>query len=118
MPTMVQITVESAPDTESVKIFHISGELDESNLPDLEEAVEPYVMDSANKKLIFNFNRLEFMSSKIIGYMASVYNRLNADGREMILAGCNKIITDILSIVGLNQLMPAYPTLEEALKHC
>jgi len=115
---MVQITVESVPNTESVKIFNISGELDESNLPDLEESVEPYVIDSAYKKLIFNFSRLEFISSKIIGYMASVYNRLKADGREMILAGCNKTITDILSIVGLNQLMPTYPTLEEALKYC
>jgi len=115
MPTVVQITANPAPGNPSVKIVNITGELDESNLPTLEGVVEPLIQDQNNRILILNLNGLDFMSSKIIGYMASVYNRLNADGRQIALAGCNKTINDILAIVGLNQMIACYTGLDDAL---
>jgi anti-anti-sigma factor len=114
MPTIVQITIGPAPNNPSVTVVDINGELDESNLPELESAVNPLVDDENNKILLLKLNGLEFMSSKIIGYLASVYNKLNGTGRQIALAGCNKTIDDILSIVGLNQMIVCYRTPEEA----
>ena len=102
---------------ESTKIVEIVGELDESNLSEIESAVNPLVQDQNNKFIILKMNGLQFMSSKIIGFLASVYNRMSSDNRQIIFAGCNKTIDDILSIVGLNQMIPCYASVEEAMAH-
>jgi len=114
MPTVVQINLQATTEA-SVKVVEIIGELDESNLSELESFLNPLVADEGNKKIILKLNGLEFMSSKIIGYLASIYNKLNGTDRQMIFAGCNKTIDDILSIVGLNQMIPCLHTVEEAL---
>lgn len=116
MPTSAQITTRPAPSNQSVKIVDIIGELDESNLNAIETALDALVDDESNKVILLNVNGLKFMSSKIIGYMAAVYNKMNSGGRQMALAGCNSAIQDILSIVGLDQMIPSYPSVDEALK--
>lgn len=116
MPTVANITVEPAPNSPAVKLIHISGELDESNLPELAAIVDPLVQDPANTVLIFEMKGLEFMSSKIIGYLAGVYNTLSTAQRRLVIADVNQIIKDILTLVGLDQLVKIYPTLDEAIK--
>ena len=115
MPTIVKITVDTISGYASVKVVDIVGELDESNLSEIESAVNPLVQDQNNKFIILKMNGLEFMSSKIIGFLASAYNKLSSDNRQIILTGCNKTINDILSIVGLNQMIPCYGSVKEAI---
>lgn len=115
MPTVATITVEPVPSSPAVKLIHVSGELDESNLPELVAVVDPLVQDPANTVLVFEMNGLEFMSSKIIGYLAGVYNTLSAVQRRLVIADVNENIKDILTLVGLDQLVVIYPTLDEAL---
>lgn len=115
MPTIANITVQDAPTNPAVKIINVSGELDESNLSEFEAVVNPLVQDEAVKVLIFNLEGLEFMSSKIIGYFASVYTALSRSQRQVIAANINETIKDILVLVGLDQLLTIYPTLDEAL---
>jgi anti-anti-sigma factor len=115
MPTVVQITVNTISENTNVKVVEIVGELDESNLSELESVVNPLIQDQNNRFLILKMNGLNFMSSKIIGFLASAYNKLNSDDRQIIFAGCNKTIDDILSIVGLNQMIPCYGSVGEAL---
>jgi anti-anti-sigma factor len=115
MPTIVNITIEPEGPNPSIKIMNIVGELDESNLHEFEAALNPVVEDMTNKLIVLKLDELQFLSSKIIGYLASVYNKLSADGRRIVLAGCNKTIDDILSIVGMNQMITCYKSLEEAI---
>lgn len=116
MATIANITVNMVENNPSIKIVNASGELDESNLPEFENAVNPLIQDVNNKTVIFNFDGLEFMSSKIIGYLASTFTTLQRDQRTMILSSYNQTIADILELVGLNQLVSSYPTLEEAIQ--
>ena len=116
MATEVNITVNSNPNNSSVQVVNVVGELDESNSPDFEATVNALVQDVNNQAIIFNFEGLEFMSSKIIGYMASVYTAMKHNQRTMVLAAYNQTIEDILMLVGLNQLVTTYPTVEEALQ--
>lgn len=116
MATEASITVTVHPANPSVRVVNVSGELDESNLPTFMAVVDPLVQDTANQMILFNFEGLEFMSSKIIGYLASVYTAMQRDQRSLGLACYNQTIEDILTLVGLTQLMATYPTLEEALQ--
>lgn len=117
MPTVANITVQDAPTNPAIKIVNVVGELDESNLPEFEAVVNPLVQDEAVKALIFNLEGLEFMSSKIIGYFASVYTTLSSSQRQVIATNINQTINDILVLVGLDQLLTIYPTTEEALSN-
>jgi len=116
MSTEANITVSPNPNNPSVQVVNVSGELDESNLSEFETVVNPLIQDANNQTIIFNFGGLEFMSSKIIGYLTSIYTTMQRSQRTVILAAYNQTIADILTLVGFDQLMTHYATLEEALR--
>ena len=115
MPTVANITIEDLAGYPGTEVVRVAGELDESNLSDLENAVNPLVQDPNVQTLIFNFNALEFMSSKIIGYLAGLYTTLSHENKKMILAEFNQTIFDILSLVGMDQMVGCYKTMEEVI---
>jgi len=116
MPTQANITVNSLENNPSVKAVNIAGELDESNLSEFETVVNPLINDVNNSILIFNLKGLEFISSKVIGQFAALYTTLSHAQRKLILTDLNQTITDIITLVGLNQMITIYPTFEEAVQ--
>ena len=115
MPTVAQINLAQTA-YPYIKIIDITGELDESNLDEFEKVLQPIVEDESNKRIILKLDGLEFMSSKIIGYLASIHNGLEGTDRQMIFTGCNNTIRDILSVVGLDQMIPCIPTVEKVIE--
>ena len=83
----------------------------------IENIVNPLIQDLNNKVLILNLKGLEFASSKVIGYFASIYTTLNRTQRKIVFTDSNQTIKDILALVGLDQIIPTFPTLEEALSN-
>jgi len=116
--TPVQITIEDvsgAPQGKVVKLIHVVGQLDESNVD--EQAKSIYQVIESNPQglsLIFDFVGLEYMNSKSIGYLTDWYSKVSASGGKVVLASPRENILDILQVVGLTQLVNAYPTLDEA----
>lgn len=116
--TQVQITIEDmtpAPAGKVVKIVHIVGQLDETNVD--EEAKKIYALLEATPQglhLVFDFAGLEYMNSKSIGYLTDWYSKVSGAAGSVVIAGARDNILDILQVVGLTQLINTYPTLEEA----
>lgn len=116
--TAVQITIEDVQSTNPaklIKLLRISGQLDESNVD--EEAKKIYTLIEASGptlNLVFEFSGLEYMNSKSIGYLTDWYSKISANGGKVVIAGARENILDILQVVGLTQLINAYPSLEEA----
>ena len=54
------------------------------------------------------------MSSNAIGYLVSIYSTLTHNEKKIMFAEANSAISDIIGIVGLDQLIHSYKTLEEA----
>lgn len=100
----------------SVKVVHLTGELDEVTVEELKGHLDPLLADSNVHQLIFDFTKLEFINSKGIGYLVSVHTHLTKDGRTMVMAGATQEVMDVLSLVGLTNIIPYHATLEEALK--
>ncbi|MBU1017750.1 STAS domain-containing protein [Patescibacteria group bacterium] len=117
MATVANITVESAPDNPSVQIVHLSGELDESNLPDFEQVIRPLVADLSCKVLLFDLDGLKFISSKVIGQFAYLYTTLSHSQRQLVLVRMDENIKDIFALVGLDQIIPTHPDIESALSN-
>lgn len=98
-----------------VKLVSISGQLDESNID--EKAQEIYAIITANPQglyLIFDFEKLEYMNSKSIGYLTDWFGKVTEGQGKIVMIKARPNIIDILQVIGLTQLIPMYGSLEEA----
>lgn len=118
MATPANITVENVESTDPnsvLKIVKFSGQLDESNVD--EKAQYLYQLIDENPKnlnLIFDFEELEYMNSKSIGYLTDWYGKVYENGGKIVIAKIKPNILDILQVVGLTQLIKTFPTIDEA----
>lgn len=116
--TEVNIKVEdiaSTDPTKIIKLVSIAGQLDESNVD--EKAKQIYELITQNPKnlnVILNFESLDYMNSKSIGYLTDWYGKITENNGKLVVAKAKPNITDILTVVGLTQLITFYNTLEEA----
>lgn len=104
----------TSPD-KKVKLLKFAGQLDESNVD--EKAKEIYdIINSIPQGLflIFDFEKLEYMNSKSIGYLTDWYTKLNEKKGGVIVANARPNILDILQVVGLTQLITCVGTVDEA----
>lgn len=117
---MAQITittedvVSSVPD-KKVKLLKFAGQLDESNVD--EKAKEIYDLIGTIPQslfLIFDFEKLEYMNSKSIGYLTDWYSKLSEKKGGIFIANARPNILDILQVVGITQLVPCVGSVDEA----
>lgn len=112
------ITIEDIASTDAqkhIKLIAISGQLDESNID--EKAQEIYTVISQNPQglfIIFDFEKLEYMNSKAIGYLTDWYGKVTEGTGKIAIIKAKQNITDILQVVGLTQLISLYANIDEA----
>ena len=109
----VRIDDGKTPDT---KVAHIIGELDEVTIEQLKQSVDPLLDDPGIHQLIFDLTNLIFINSKGIGYFVSVHSHMAKDDRTLAIANDPGPVMDVISLVGLTNIIPYFATLEEALK--
>ncbi len=97
-------------------IAHLQGEIDVHLLPEAEAVIKPLVENPALTTLVLDARALTFIDSKMVGYIAYLRTTTAKSGRHLCLVGVNETVNDILSLVGLMQVIPHFATLDEALK--
>lgn len=115
MSSKVQIVVGSIPERENVKILSLSGEIDETNLGELKEVVDPLLVSDDCENLLINLKDLTFINSMVISYFTNIYTKLNELNKRVIFLEANNQILDILDLVGLTTIIDNYNSLSEAL---
>lgn len=114
----ITITTEDIASTSAdkkIKLLKFAGQLDESNVD--EKAKNIYELINGTPQglfLIFDFEKLEYMNSKSIGYLTDWYTKLNEKKGGIIIANARPNIVDILQVVGLTQLIKSAASVEEA----
>lgn len=99
----------------TAKILTFKGQLDETNVD--EKSKEIYAIIEKTPKnlfLLFDFENLEYMNSKSIGYLTDWYSKVTEGGGKIVIAKARPNILDILEVVGLTQLISCFPTIDEA----
>ncbi|PCI24485.1 hypothetical protein COB57_04780 [Candidatus Peregrinibacteria bacterium] len=92
------------------------GQMDESNV----DSNAPTVYDVIEKipqggSLILNFSGLTYMNSKSIGYTTDFYNKVvDEKGGKLIVAESPENILDILTVVGLTNIITFTTSVAEA----
>jgi stage II sporulation protein AA (anti-sigma F factor antagonist) len=116
--TEVKISIEdlqSANPDKKLKVVHIVGQLDESNVDEkIQEIYKSLEANPQNLNLIFDLENLEYMNSKSIGYLTDIYGKVTETGGKVVIAKARPNIADILQVVGLTQLVSLYDSIDSA----
>jgi len=116
--TEANITVEditvSQPNI-SAKLVKFQGQLDESNVDEKVKIIYSIIEQfPQNLYLLFDFEGLEYMNSKSIGYLTDWYGKISEGNGKIVIAKAKSNILDILQVVGLTQLVNCYNGIDEA----
>jgi anti-anti-sigma factor len=116
--TQAIITIEDIPASIpgiSAKLIKFQGQLDESNVDEKSKIIYQVLEQvPQNLYLLFDFELLEYMNSKSIGYLTDWYGKVSEGHGKVVIAKPRSNILDILQVVGLTQLINCYQTLDEA----
>ncbi|MCC7197605.1 STAS domain-containing protein [Candidatus Peregrinibacteria bacterium] len=116
--TQATITAEDIPASLQgtvAKVVKFVGQLDESNVDEKAKIIYAIIEQAPkNLFLLFDFEGLEYMNSKSIGYLTDWYGKVTEGGGKIVISKAKSNILDILQVVGLTQLINCYPTLDEA----
>lgn len=98
-----------------VKQVAFIGQLDESNVDDQAKKVYELLEEMPEKSaLVFDYEGLEYMNSRSIGYLTDWYSKMMEKGGKLVIIKARDNIEDILKVVGLTQIIEFYISLEEA----
>ena len=100
--------------TKEAKMVRFVGQLDETNVDHEAKKVYQVIGELPLPILLLDFEGLEYMNSKSIGYVTDWYTQISAKGGMIFIITPKPNILDILKVVGITQIIPVYSTLEEA----
>ena len=80
----------------------IDGRLETTTAPELESVVKSELAGVTS--LIFDFKKLEYISSAGLRVLLSAQKVMNAQG-EMKIRGANEIVTEIFEITGFSDIL-------------
>lgn len=80
----------------------LSGRLDTTTAPHLEAELKREISGVA--KLVFDFARLEYLSSAGLRVLLSAQKVMNRQG-EMVIRHVNEIIADIFEVTGFSEIL-------------
>ena len=116
MTTQVLLTIQPVQDRPGFRLVALKGQIDESNLSEVKDTVDPLVDNEEIETILLHFQDLEFINSRVIGYFLSLYSKMNEEQKNLAIVEANPNIMEILSLVGLTTLINSYDTLAEALE--
>lgn len=116
--TDINITIEDiavSSGDKAAKQISFKGQLDETNVDEKAKLIYALIEQSPkNLYLLMDFENLEYMNSKSIGYLTDWYGKVSEGGGKIVIAKARPNILDILEVVGLTQLINCYSTTDEA----
>lgn len=97
----------------SCTVVMLAGESDMYTNDRLRSALEAEA-SRAGGLLVVDLSGLQFMDSAAVQVLFRIRTMLNERGARLVLASPQKTVARMLSLVGADQLIPVYGTVEEA----
>jgi len=94
-------------------IFSIQGRLDAVSVPELEERLNQW-FEQSETKLIFDLDRLDYISSAGLRVFLTTAKKMKARGGNLCMARLRENVKNVFTISGFIALIPAFDTLGAA----
>lgn len=109
-PARLSITHVTAA---GVRVLGLSGEIDADNADILRQALD--ADDGASSQTVLDLGAVTFIDSSAVSVLASARRDAAAAGGGLRMAALTSPVARVVEIVGLDTIIPCYPTLPEAL---
>ena len=106
------ITYEAYEDT---LIIHMPKELDHHNCRKLKTDTDLMLEENCVRRIIFDFEKTEFMDSSGIGILLNRYKQMAGSGGTVTIYGVNAQVGRVLAIGGIGRIMKYFDTKEAAI---
>ena len=111
MATELHLTPQHrTPSTITVKFV---GSLDATNLEDAEKLILEQAIPGTTKAMVFDFAELDYLNSKAVGFLVNLSQKLAASNITLVLSALKPNVEDIITIVGLDQIIPVTKTVDD-----
>lgn len=107
----MHITVENQGD---IRIVRVEGRLDATSVPVLEKQLS-HLIDANHKKILADFEKVDYLSSAGMRLLLSVTKKLKSHGGKLAICAMNDDVMEIIKMAGFERIMNIYPTEKEAL---
>ena len=84
-------------------IVDVVGRIDTTTVPDLEKEILPLVEDVSD--LVFNFEKLEYISSAGLRLLLSVQKKMNQKNGKFVLRNINEFVQEVLDMTGFADII-------------
>jgi len=111
-PTEDRIIVENGIDVTLVT-FEDETILEEQQLRELERVLLPIVRQNEEKRLVLNFENVEFMSSSFLGLLVKIHKRVIERGGHLQLFNLDPKIYKVFEITQLVKVFDIVPPSKE-----
>lgn len=98
-----------------VKVVSLRGRLDTNNSPKVREALDKAVDDGA-RKLLLDFNAVDFVSSAGLRVLLAMAKRLKGDGGGLRVCGLNDTVQEVFEISGFDAILEVFGDRDAALE--
>lgn len=116
-PTKVSLNIHDPDTTNNYQEVELIGEIDRDSMVNFRENMEVFLSGFQGTNLVLNLEKLLFTNSEGIGYLSDIHNRFDIQNKHVFIIKASSRIMDIFLLVGLNQIIPCYQSIDELLKN-
>jgi anti-anti-sigma factor len=99
---------------DQVTVVEIEGNLDTNTSVDAQQHINTLI-DDGEVKLLFDFGRVDFVSSAGLRVLLATAKRLGGCGGSLRICGLNDEVNEVFEISGFSTILDVFPTRDDAL---
>ena len=112
-PANIEISMDEPNKDKGYQKITLKGEIDRDTIDAFRDKMEEELKEFSEKTLLLGMENLEFINSEGIGYLSDIQNRLSKKKKNVAIINTSDRIMDIFQLVGLNQIIPCYSSMDE-----
>jgi anti-sigma B factor antagonist len=94
-------------------VVHVAGELDLATTPSLSAVL--HGLEQPCDRIVLDLSELSFIDSTGLALTVTEYQRASRDGFDLVVAGAEGHVLDVLRVTGLDVALPLAPDVPSAL---
>lgn len=94
-------------------VVHVAGELDLATTPTLSAVL--HTLEQPCDRVVLDLSELAFIDSTGLSLTVAEYHRATRDGFDLVVAGAEGHVLDVLRLTGLDVTLPLAPDVSSAL---
>lgn len=98
-----------------IYIVDIVGNLDTNTAPDAENQLTQ-LMDQGVKKIVINFDKLDFITSAGLRVFLAASKRIKSEEGDIRICNLNETVQEVFDISGFSTILNVFGSLEQTLE--